>query len=89
MHLAQGAGGYHEILAERRHRTAIDIAGSADHGVAGQILVRHAEMLAAVADMPAYFLKGIRLEQGDQALARRQQPLGVTLLDLVFTAGDQ
>ena len=53
---------------------------------AGKVFLSQAEMRAGVAHMHADFLEGVGLEQGLEPLARRQQTLGVALLDLVGAA---
>jgi hypothetical protein len=69
MHLAERPGDDREVLAERRHLAAVDVTSADDHAVRRQILVRHAERRAGMADEGAEFLEGVGLEEVHQSLA--------------------
>jgi len=72
VHLAKRAAHHGEVLAERRDWPAIDEAGADDHAIRRQFLVGQAEMLGGVLGVRGDFLEGVRLEQGQQALAGAQ-----------------
>ena len=56
---------------------------------AGNVLVGHVEGVRAVADVGAVFLEGLFLEEGGEALARRQEALVVPLLNFLLAAGGE
>ena len=65
------------------------MAGADHHAVGGNVLVRHVEGGAAVADVGAVFLEGVLLEEGVEALARGHQALVVALADLLAATGGE
>ena len=73
VHLAERAAHHQEVLAERRHLAAVDVAGADDDAVLRDVAVGHAEGGAAVADVRAVFLERLFLQQAGQTLARGEQ----------------
>ena len=70
-----------EILAEHEDQPAVDRAVAGDDAVARDLLLVHAEIVAAVLDEHVPFLEGAGVEQQLDPLARGQLALGVLGLD--------
>ncbi len=66
-----------EILGENIDDTAVDGAPAGDHAVAGNALLLHAEVVAAVLDEHVELLEGVLVEQQVEALAGGELALGV------------
>ena len=86
MRLRQRAAEDGEVLAVDEDQPAVDRAVADDHTVAGDLLVRHAEVVAAVLDEHVPFLEARRVEQELEAFARRQLALGVLRVDALLAA---
>ncbi len=61
--LAERAAEHGEILAEHKDQLAVDRAVAGDDAVARDLLLAHAEILAAVLDEHVPFLEGVGVEQ--------------------------
>ena len=70
-----------EVLAEDEDQAAVDGAMAGDHAVAGDVLLVHAEIDAAMLDEHVPFFEGVGIEQQLEALARGQLAFGVLRLD--------
>ena len=86
MGLAERAAEHGEILAEGEDEAAIDQAVAGDHAVARDLLLLHAEIVAAVLDEHVPLLEGAGIEQQLQPLARGELALLVLLLDALLAA---
>src|SRR3546814_1339089 len=73
----------------RSDQPPVDGAVASHHAVAGDFLLLHAEVEAAVLDIHVPLLEGALVEQDLQALARGQLALGVLRLDALLTAADR
>src|SRR3546814_7125102 len=89
MGLREGAAEDREVLAEHEDQAAVDGAVAGHHAVAGDLLLLHAEVEAAVLDIHVPLLEGALVEQDLQALARGQLALGVLRLDALLAAADR
>ncbi len=86
MRLRQSTAEHGEVLAEDEDQAAVDHAVARDHAVAGDLVVLHAEVGAAVLDEHVPFFEGALVEQHLQALARAELALGVLRLDALGAA---
>ena len=84
----QRAAEHGEVLREGVDHAAVDAAVAADHAVAGDDLLLHPEVLAAVGDELVHFLERARIEQARHALARGQLACVVLLLEPLFAAAE-
>ena len=75
-----------EVLRERHRPRVRDAAVAAHHAVAGNDLLLHPEILAAVRDQLVDFFEGARVEQPRHALARGQLALVVLFLEALLAA---
>ena len=75
-----------EILAVDEDDAAVDGAVTGDAAVAGDFLVVHVEVGAAMLDEHVVFLEGIRIHQHVDALARGELALGVLRFDAHLAA---
>src|SRR3546814_11698507 len=75
--LRERAAEHREVLAEHEDQPPVDGAVASHHAVAGDFLLLHAEVEAAVLDIHVPLLEGALVEQDLQALARGQLALGV------------
>src|SRR5450631_2956158 len=82
--LRQRAAKDGEVLAEDKDQPAVDRAVAGDDAVAGNLLVRHAEVVTAVLDEHVPFLEARRIEQEFEAFARRQLALGVLRINALL-----
>ena len=83
LHLAEAAGLDAEVLAESGDLFVAEVAGTGDDAVGGEFLAFHAEVHGVVFGVHADFLEGACVKQGVDALARRQNPLGVHRFELL------
>src|SRR5436190_19543085 len=72
MRFGQGAAKDREILTEHKDEPAVDRAVAGHDPIARDLLLGHAEILAAVLDKHVPFLEGTRVEQDVEELARGQ-----------------
>ena len=86
MRLRQRAAKDSEVLAEDEDQPAVDRAVAGDDAVTGNLLVRHAEVVAAVLDEHVPFLEARRIEQEVEAFARRQLAFCVLRIDALLAA---
>ena len=84
----QRAAEHREVLRERIHHAAVDLAVAADDAVAGDDLLFHPEVLAAMRDELVDFLERAGIEQQRHALAGGQLALRVMLLLPLVTAAE-
>ena len=82
--LRQRAAEHGEILAINEHQAAVDGAITGDHAVAGNALVLHAKIGAAVLDEDVPLLKTVIVKQNLNALARGQFALGMLRLNTLL-----
>jgi hypothetical protein len=82
----QRAAEHREVLGEHVDDLAVDRAPAGDHAVAGDLLVLHAEVGAAVLDEHVELLEAVFVEEQVDALAGGQLALGVLGRDALFTA---
>jgi hypothetical protein len=85
LHLAQGAGDDAEVLAEGGHLHVSDIAIAGNHAVGGQHPPGHSEVGRAVRRVQTEFLESALGKQRVEALASRQQALGMQRFQLLGT----
>ncbi len=81
MGLGERAAEHGEVLAEDEDQPAVDGAVAGDDAVAGDLLLVHAEVRAAVLDEHVPFLEAALVEQQLDALAGGELALGVLRLD--------
>src|SRR5690242_5666065 len=86
MHARQRAAEHGEVLAEDIDQPAVDGAVPGDHAVPRDLLVLHAEVDRAMLDEHVVFLERAGIEQGIDALTRRQLALGMLRLDALGPA---
>jgi hypothetical protein len=86
--LGERAAEHGEVLAEHEHHAPVDRAVAGHHAVAGDLLVGHAEVGAAVLDEHVPLLEGAGVEQEVDALARGELPAGVLRLDALRAAAE-
>ena len=86
--VGQAAAEHREVLGEREDRAAVDRAVAGDDAVAGDALLVHPEVVAAVGPQLVDLDEGAAVEQQLDALARHQQAALVALGDLVGAAAD-
>ncbi len=86
MRLRQRAAEHGEVLAEDEDEAAIDHAVARHHPVAGDFLVLHPEVRAAVLDEHVPFLEGAVVQQQFDALARGELAFLVLRLDALRAA---
>ncbi len=84
--LAERAAEHGEILAEEEHQPAVDRARSGDDAIAGNGLVRHAEIDAIMLDIHVELLERSLVEQDLDPLARGELALGVLRSDALLAA---
>ena len=77
-----------EVLAVDEHQPAVDRAVAGHHAVARNLLVRHAEVVAAMLDEHVPFFEALRIKQEIEAFARRQLALGVLGVDALLSAAE-
>jgi len=77
MRFRQGAAEHGEILREDEDQTAVDGAVAGDDAVAGDLLLVHAEIGAAMLDKHIPFFERARVEQQFDPLTSRQLALGM------------
>ena len=77
MRLRQRAAVHGEILAEHKNQAPVDHPVTGHHTVAGDCVLGHAEIGAAVLDEHVPFFEGTFIEQNLQAFARGELALGV------------
>ena len=85
MGLGQRAAEDGEVLAEDEHHPTVDGAVAGDHAVAGDLLVCHAEVGAAVLDEHVPLFETALVEQQFDALAGGQLAPGVLGVDPALT----
>ena len=81
MGFAERAAEHREVLAEHEHQSAVDRAVAGHHAVTGGLLLRHAEVDAAVLDEHVPFLERAFVAQDVDPFARGQLALAVLGLD--------
>src|SRR2546430_6744553 len=86
MRFGQGAAKHREILTEHKDEPAVDRAVAGHDPVTRDLLLGHAEILAAVLDKHVPFLEGTRVEQDIEALARCQLAALMLRLDAAGAA---
>ncbi len=86
--LGERAAEHGEVLAEDEDEAAVDRAVAGDDAVARDLLLRHAEVGAAVLDEHVPLLEGAGVEQEVDALARGQLAAGVLRLDALLAAAE-
>ncbi len=75
-----------EVLAEDEHQPPVDHAVAGHDTITRNLLVRHAEIGAAVLDEHVPLFKGTLVEQHFDALARGELALGVLGVDALLPA---
>src|ERR1700746_4100175 len=75
-----------KVLAEGEDEPAVHRAVSRHHAVTGNLVLGHAEILAAVLDEHVPLLEGAGIEEQLQALARGELALGMLRLDAARAA---
>ena len=86
MGFGQGAAKDREVLAEDEHQPAIDGAVAGDDAVPGDLLLRHAEVGAAVLDEHVPFLEAAVVEEEGDALTGSQLALAMLRIDALLSA---
>jgi uncharacterized protein YqeY len=87
--LAHGATEHGEVLREAIHEAAVDLTPARDDAIAGDALVGHTEVIAAMRDVRADLDERAGVVEQLQSLARGQAPLGVDLRDALRAASGQ
>ncbi len=77
MAFRQTAAEHGEVLAEYEHQPPVDRAAPGDDAIAGDLLVRHAEIDAVVLHEAVEFLEAAFVQQHVQPFARGQLALGM------------
>lgn len=80
-----GAAAHREILAGNMHHTAGYAGAPGDHAIGRQIFLLHAEVGCAMPGESPDFLETVRIDQQLEALASRQFPGCMLLLDALFS----
>ena len=75
-----------EVLRERKHLATVDQPVTGDDAVAGDDLLGHAEVAAAVRDQLVELFEGAGIEQQIDALARRELAGGVLPFEAFLAA---
>ena len=86
MAFRHGTAEHGEILGEDIDQAAVDRARTGHHAVAGDAVVRHAEIDAVVFDIGIDFLEAAFVEQDIEPFARGQLALGVLGVDALLPA---
>mmetsp|Transcript_60022 Transcript_60022/g.123245 ORF Transcript_60022/g.123245 Transcript_60022/m.123245 type:complete len:503 (-) Transcript_60022:259-1767(-) len=89
MGLAEGAAEDSEVLAEHEHFAAIDKTMSSDHAVAVELLVLHAELIAAVGLEHVVLSEGVLVQQEGDTLAGGELALFVLGVDALLATAHQ
>src|SRR3546814_15811191 len=84
--LRERAAEHREVLAEHEEQPPVDGAVASHHAVAGDFLLLHAEVEAAVLDIHVPLLEGATVEQALQALPPGQLVLCVPRLAALSSA---
>ena len=86
MRLRQRATKDREVLAVNEDQASVDHAVASDHTIAGDLVVFHAEVGAAVLDEHIPLFKSAFIKQHLEPFTRRQLAFGVLGLDALGTA---
>ena len=81
LHLGERTAQNGEILGIYGHTTAVDLPEPRDHAVPGELLLCHPEVGDLMRGQAAQFLESSAINQGIEALARRQLALPVLFVD--------
>ena len=84
MRFAQGAAKHGEVLAEDEHQPPVDGAVAGNHPIAGNVVVGHAEIGAAVLDKHIPLLETAAVQQDVDPLAGRQAPFGMLCINALL-----